>query len=585
MHGFLLHTASINNTEFVYSYTNVHKKVNTFTDLGIVYNNCLISDVYSLIYYQPSAENALTLLSSAELDNYYILFYGELFDVNDMSAAEYVKAKLINGDEVTNLNGNYSLIIIDKSNNRVNISCDFIGRRKLYYTYKNKALAISNYDHMLIPFIQEPVSLDLTSIYSSLYFDSSLKGYSFLKDVSTTNPDYITIIHNDIIDHQKIEYPLYSESRIEDIEKEFSRYINNRVKGCKKVNIDLTAGIDSRTVLSLMLERGNSSITAWTLGKTGMDFKVAQKIAKHVNIEHKLSSATLSDEAEFQKHANFLAYCSNGSTNSLRAVNKIEINFNRTIPKIIGIYGTIAVGKNISGNVDYATYKKGIQKNKKNLSPQSKDISEELLMRCSDYIDQLKDSYPELYQEMYYIRQRCGVWGAVVFNSTWDMQYITPFEDIRSIQKGLGLPSEVRKKSVPQHKMLKKHSKYLYWLPINQNIFNNHYTSFINEKLRIKLRKFTGRVVTKLYSLSRSDGNNITQQRNELFKEYFKTSIQPLLLRENSISRKIFSDSELNKIINLLLIDNDGYICAQLYTFELWKNIIEQMKDCEKVVY
>jgi len=584
MHGFLLHNTSNWMDQIGSSYIENHKKINPFIDLGISYNNCLINNKYSLLFYKPADERALTLLSFAESDNYHIIFYGELYDINDRTAAVYVKEMLNKGEAVTNLNGNYSLIIIDKSNNIINLSCDFIGRRKLYYIYRDGVLAISNYDHMLVPFLEKPLTLDLVSILSSLYFDSSIRGYSFLKGIRTTNPDFETSFQDNKIENQKIEYALNSESNVEDIENDFSRYIDNRIMGSEKVNIDLTAGLDSRTVLALMLQKGKNSITAWTLGKTGMDFKIAKRIAKHVNIDHKLSSETLANKAEFRKHANFLAYCSNGSTNTLRAVNKIEINLNRTVPKIIGIYGTIAVGKNISGNVDYSSYKKGILKNKKNIIPQSKDLSDKLLNRCSDFIDELKDRYPELYQEMYYIRQRCGVWGSVIFNSTWDMQYITPFEDIKSIQRGLGLPSEVRKKSLSQHRILKKYSKYLYWLPINQNIFNNYYTSFINEKLRLKLRKFTGRVVSKLYFLSSSNISNITQQRNELFKKYFENSIQPQLMREDSISRKIFSDSELEIIINQLLNKNDGYICGQLYALELWKDMIEQMKDCEQFV-
>lgn len=585
MHGFLLHTGNTNNTEFLNSYIENHKKVNPFTELGISYSNCFINDKYSLISYKPSDERALTLISLAESENYYIVFYGELFDVNDITAAAYVKTMLINAEDITNLNGNYSLIIIDKNSNNVDLSCDFIGRRKLYYTYENNVLAISNHDHMLVPFLQKPILFDKVSIYSSLYFDSSIKGCSFIKGVKVINPDNSTLFHKNRIENNKIEYLFNSESNIGGLEKDFSRYIHNRTVNSVNVNFDLTAGIDSRTVFALLLKNKYRNITAWTLGKTGMDFKIAKRIANHFKIEHKLSSENLSDEAEFRQHAGFLAYCSNGSTNSLRAVNKIEINLNRKVPKIIGIYGTIAVGKNIIGKVDYSTYKNSICKNKKKLNPKTQDISDNMITRCTSFIDELKERYPELYQEMYYIRQRCGVWGSVVFNSTWDMQYITPFEDIKSIQRVLGFPTKIRKKSTSQHQILKKQSRYLYWLPINQNIFNNNYTSFIKETLRLKLRKFTGKVVGKLYFMSRSNNGSITQQRNELFKKYFENSIKKLIIRDDSMSKLIFTDRELKLIINSLTEKNDGYICAQLYTIELWKDIIEQMKECEQFVY
>ncbi|MDO9578175.1 MAG: hypothetical protein Q7J16_09840 [Candidatus Cloacimonadales bacterium] len=320
------------------------------------------------------------------------------------------------------------------------------------------------------------------------------------------------------------------------------------------------------------------TLTAWTLGKSGTDFQIASKIAKHFNLQHKISSELLADCEEFKQHAHYLSFCMNGDTTALRAINKIEVNPVRNAPKVIGIYGTIATGKNIVGSVDYDSYKKIMFAKKHRIQIKSTEVALSLKKKLDTYIDELSEIYPKLYQEMFYLRERCGTWGGVVFNSTWNTNYVTPFEDIIALQKGLSLPEKLRRKTKSQHVILKRISAYLYWLPINQNIFNNDYTSFLPEKMRVKAHSFIARINGKWQQISHQNKNDIVAQRTDAFHKYFSSIVEPLLLREDSIAIIILSKKEIENLCNTFNeTKRNAFICAQLYSMELWKNLIEEM--------
>ncbi len=578
MYGFVVWRDLRKTEDFAELFIKTHTKVNPFRDTGITYHN-LVLDHFKIVWYQPQKSSALPLLSFANNDQKFVLFWGELFGRSG-EFADYVLKRITKGKHITNLNGNYSIVIIDKASGKVSISSDFIGRRKLFYTHSTDTFAVSNLDHMLIPFNLASVRYDEVSLISSLYFDWSIQGKSFLRGIETTQPDAIVEVYHDHIKKIPVKYNLSRENvHLEDIYDEFIRSLNARTEGADEVHFDLTAGLDTRTVLALLLSMNADNLTAWTLGTSGMDYQVARKLSHKYKIRHRISSAHLADEKDFETHARYLAYCMNGDTNAMRAVNKINVDPSRKIPKIIGIYGTTMLGKNVPGTKDSETFSSTSFKNRHNIIVKDDSFTVELKERLSAYIEEVASTYPHHFEEMYYFRERCGTWGSVVFNSTWDNQHITPFEDIVALQKGLSLPKDVRYQTKSQHYILKKTSPFLYWYPINNNIFNNEYTSFIPAALRLKAGVFVNKVNGKLNRIFNPNRTDIFSQRKETFNTYFHGSVEPLLKHENSISRKLLDSDYLQALCGNLKDDNNGcFVNAQLYSIELWRCICEEMR-------
>jgi hypothetical protein len=579
MYGFVFFQNQDLKRNFTESFITVHKQVNPFVNEGIVYESVGVDDVHAILY-KPQDSEALPLLTNAIDPAYFVLFWGELFGFDGNPSREILR-RLHQREEITNLNGNYSIIVWNRHTKTITVTSDFIGRRKLYYTQNEEITAFSNLDHMLIPFLTDPLQYDEVSLTSSLFFDWSLQGTSFIKKIHTSHPDRYMVFHRGDCHETEVFYNLHQkESRIEDVHQGFLRSLSERIGAGEEVHFDLTAGLDTRTVLALLLELKGIKMTAWTLGTSGTDYEVARKLAQKYGVDHKISSSSLADGTEFMKHAEYLSYVMNGDTNTLRAVNRINRDVGRSIPKVIGIYGTTMLGKNVPGLSSVEAFKKSTFTNKHAVVLNDDTLAQKLRERFESYVDSLQKAYPDMYEEIYYFRERCGVWGRVVFDSTWDNHHITPFEDVFTLQKGLSLPKSIRYRTKSQHYILRKTSPYLYWYPINDNVFNNDYTSFLPDEWSKTLRKFIDRVHGKLNRIFLHNQSDIFTLRKNTFNEFYPRLIKPLLCEDNSITQNLIGKKYLDALSGPLINDNEGsLIRAQLYSIELWRKVCEGMRE------
>jgi len=199
--------------------------------------------------------------------------------------------------------------------------------------------------------------------------------------------------------------------------------------------------------------------------------------------------------------------------------------------------------------------------------------------RLFSYLDETKSHYTELYQEIYYIRERCGNWGGVVFNSTWNLKHISPFEDVNALQKILALPKEIRRNTKVQHQILKNHSSYLYFYPINRNPFNNGYLLFIPEKNRVVFKRLYDYGLSIKKRISRKRVQNIALQRSEIFFKHFREAVKPLMIRQDSITNGLLNVEDRDKLIyEYENKKTNAHVISQLYTMELWKEYSDKMK-------
>ena len=189
MYGFVFwkYNHNKNEEEFVDNYMNSHKKINPFMELEQQYHYRKIKN-YNLLYFMPKDEEAIALIQLYESNKYFILFWGKLFFATE-NCVQYIFNLLKKGKSIENLNGNYSFIVYYKESDSIRIYSDFIGRRKLYYYQNMSEFAVSNLDHMLVPFLPKPIQYDQVSVASSVYFEWSITGKSFLKLVKNTSPD------------------------------------------------------------------------------------------------------------------------------------------------------------------------------------------------------------------------------------------------------------------------------------------------------------------------------------------------------------------------------------------------------------
>lgn len=311
----------------------------------------------SIIEPTPPPENSEPLITHYQDEEYFILAYGDNVANSSTTLAERIHAifqkKTISA--VRTIDSCFSAVIINKRSGELYSCTDFIGRRKPYFYHTKGDLLISSHDLAIIatgPFLTE---YDAMSVYSYMALDWSLAGESFLKEIDTVQPyEYLyrnpseirliqdSIIATDEIRTRRIEIQKVLHKICQVIESQISYFSG----ASEKVRIDLTAGLDSRALLGLVLTNYSpENIAAHTMGdKQSEDVKVARYLAKKYGVSYRYSLPSDVSKEQFVYHSRMLSYALNGQTDSQRAIHPFKGLEDSTTPKFNGIGGEIYRG-------------------------------------------------------------------------------------------------------------------------------------------------------------------------------------------------------------------------------------------------
>ncbi|PZX14988.1 asparagine synthase [Breznakibacter xylanolyticus] len=200
-------------------------------------------------------------------------------------------------------NGIYSAIFLSNDKKNIKILNDRFGFRPIYYYYcKNELILSDNYWEVCKRL--QIINLDEQSILELLKFTYVLEDRSIIKNIFFIQPSTIAHIQLDPstgcqmhcdtywnTDYQPSEINIHEASdRIKYLlNKIIQRYQTSLFKPPKKIGINLTGGLDSRVLLSLLVQNQVSpaSIIAYTYGHPKADdHKIARTITDHLKIKH-----------------------------------------------------------------------------------------------------------------------------------------------------------------------------------------------------------------------------------------------------------------------------------------------------------
>ena len=200
---------------------------------------------------------------------------------------EYKKNKI---NFIKNFKGHFTLIIIDRSD--IYIFIDHFGVIKVFYSIVDSYFYASNSIFTLIKYIDAKISIPNVLEYLLLnYFVTGktifknikygLGGKYYKIDDKITENDYFSV--NNFIDTEKYKKTNIDQSKKfwVDILKQYAGYF-----GSHELSMALTAGLDSRMILSGLRYLGLNPNT-FTFGeKKSIDVTIAEKIANKLNLVH-----------------------------------------------------------------------------------------------------------------------------------------------------------------------------------------------------------------------------------------------------------------------------------------------------------
>jgi len=192
----------------------------------------------------------------------------------------------------SDFSGNFGILIYEK-NNRITIVTDHLGVYPLYYLHDKSTFVFST---SISTFTRIPHETKFNEkwLHEFLYYNYPISTQSLLNDIERipaasilefdlTNNKTNLIKYSSML--KKSENLLLGQEALEYCQNIISKKIQKYFEGDKPVLSALSAGLDTRFIISQI--PSNSKVELYTFGVKGTpDLKNASRIAKYINLPH-----------------------------------------------------------------------------------------------------------------------------------------------------------------------------------------------------------------------------------------------------------------------------------------------------------
>lgn len=183
------------------------------------------------------------------------------------------------------LNGHF--LLINEIEDGLQILNDQLGLKELFFYENDLEIIFSSRLDWILRFIDQP-EINLKFLNSLWNFENPLIYETLLKEVKILGPGGKARITNKGLDISYIPWvPKKVKSDIDHVTDLISTIINSIIVQKGKVNLGLSGGIDSRTLLSLLLQYEKKLWQSHTFGQnTNLDVKIANAMSKFLKFSH-----------------------------------------------------------------------------------------------------------------------------------------------------------------------------------------------------------------------------------------------------------------------------------------------------------
>lgn len=562
-------------------------------------------------YLAPNSKSKPKLISELSDTDTGVIAFGEIYGDDSFNCAEIIKDiyRTQGLDNVRRLNGCFSAVIVDLKENRTYIVSDLIGRRSLRYYTHNRAVLISNHDVPIVATGLFRPEYNLNAVSSIVCTDWSLQGESLLKNIKVPRSnEYIVLsqtgvqhVNKPIVNlHERLntENPSSVANHLDGMIDKLVAVTRKLCRNEELIHMDLTAGVDSRAVLGLVLAVVEPSrVKAYVRGGDGsLDVTVAERIGTKYQFTCESALPLAPNPDSFLEHATLLAFFMNGDTDSKRAV--------QPLPKLE--HHARLYLKGMGGEV-YRGYYYGA-KSAKALSELSPADAAAILNRKFSRLGTLPWAAPELLNSVrskinsaievyydlgargadlldcFYVYERLGRWASLDPRGTWFERQYSPFSIPELVMMGFKLPQPIGSGALLHRKIIGRYLPGLYYWPIN----GKEFLTLLDAKSNIRrYGRFVCRGVDfaiqriKSLHLSGSQPNSQDENCRELFAGPLQSVIRDILNVQGGFGTKLFGGKNFTRILDE---HRDGTVnhvelLGLLITMERWRVLVEEASE------
>lgn len=547
---------------------------------------------------QPERGSTAALISEWVDAQHACLVFGQI-DTPEEPAKAARDAFVAEGPEgTTDLAGIFSALIVERRERRMHVLTSVPGCRALHYEIDGSTLILSPLDAGIVALSRSEVAFDNASLATMVACGWPLGGATALKGVRECQPHERLIWEPPglcVRDHN----PLTGRRRVDDrdttnISKKVDEVIDELRAGVRRrldcyrdspILVPLTAGIDSRAVLSLFCSvvEDRTRLRTYTRGESGQDVRVARRLARHFDLPHETRSIQPSISATFLSNAKFAALATNGIANADTAIGP-PVSTPSSPPAPVGSGGEVFRGFYYNYMRRQLYHLPGPQRVISALA--SSPLARVHTLRFADHslcaapMQRLEEAIHALEKlstdpfdlaDLFYIFERLGRWGSSIWRRSLSQSF-APFLNGRAMAAAFQLPSPIGSHAIVSTIIARYAPRRAFWTPVNGAellaLDGNGVLRYSARELLRGTAKVVRRSRQRLIKAERTPA----QARRDYLTAALSEPINDVLRASNSIARTLFDRTQFSDLLDSQdLTPKRKELTGALFSLELWK--------------
>lgn len=517
-------------------------------------------------------------------------------------AAEVLARWQRNGTQgVRQLEGCFGACIIDRGRREVHLTSDLIGCRSLRYWAEDDFLLVSTHDVALVATGLCSTELDEISACSAVCCDWSIGGKSMLKGVTVCSPHCQVQWHEAALKEVN-RPPISFDTRVAEDDRrgrraksqELIELLRQRALARsdqeQRINLDLTAGADSRAVLAIMLSVYDpSKLQVLTTGRPeDLDARVAGSICRHYGLSHEVIEAPVPQTNDFIDNLSSLAFYLNGDTNGKRACREAYA-YDVNAPIAIGggggeiFRGYYYPPGNMVAKCDARDAARYMSERRFGRLGKLTGVAQEARRAVAQRVRNQFELYatwtPEPWDwfDLFYLYERFARWALANRRAFQPPKYYL-FDGPALVKSVYQLPSPIGKHCHLHQAVVRELSSYLYWLPINgKSLYVFQSNGFLNRAAK-KADKIMASWATSVKARSSNGSSAPGTPHADAVRQLLKGEARAILANPGGVTAVLFGRDALDRIIEehcASRVDHTETLGA-LFTLERWWDLVHE---------
>lgn len=549
-----------------------------------------------------------TLVTATVGERHAVIAFGDVLAGSGAGTADAVARAWAAGGAaaVQDLDGCFSAVVVERARGTAYLVADGIGRRALrYYVGPEGVLVAAPHEVPLLATGHCPTSYDCASAASILAAGWSLGGASLLQHVRPCRSGEYVRWERGRADVRRAPAVDGAErissrdaQRAGQVREQMIAEARARTRAFaaphEAVHVDLTAGLDSRAALGLLLaEVGPARIIASCRGNPGsLDVEVARRLARAYGVRFHVVAPAPRGADEFLRQCDLLAFALNGDTNGVRAASPLVEAESSSAPHVAGAGGEIFRGyyypnplftRRPALSLADAARLLGKKVHPGGLPWRTAQHADAVAARFRGRVDELAAQAADGYDllDLFYLRERFAVWGALQPRLTWVARFWSPFASSRLVKQAFTMPAPIGDQVRLQEACVRRFMPDAYWVRINRKaLLPLERAGGAWRLLRglDRLRYGTAYVLGQAWA-RRGLGRLTTQDqvRADLFAGPLASPLCETLTRQGSFALELLGEASVERLVreHTERTVNHALLLGILVIMERWRDLVE----------